>query len=314
MGLTNFPNGVASRGVPLSGGDIPVSGNVFFVGATSTNSNMSAGVNDSASYGSTPEKPFATIVYAMAQCTAGNNDVIYVLPGHTESVSGAAYLTPKAGVSIIGLGTGSNRPQLSWTATASTIVCSANNVTFRNMIFKPGIAEVVTGFTVSGNWSSFIDCDVIPNSTFCFVKFITVTAASSYVRILGGSHLSTTAAATNGSWIFITGHATTSVGHRIEGLTAIIAVPNGASHGIEVNTTATVGCMVTKNNILLTGGNGSAVGMALIGSTGMVTDNRIFAGTTAIAGVQTGSATFYAENYVANTADASGLLDPAVDS
>lgn len=310
---TNIEDGLTVDGVPV-GNDRPITGNVFYVGATSTNSNMLAGVNDNASYGKSKNRPFATIVYAMAQCTAGNNDVIYVLPGHTESVSAAAYLTPKAGVRIIGLGVGNSRPQLSWTATASTVIMSADNVQWENMIFKPGIADVAEMFTITGDSWEFINCYTIPNSTFSTKRFCNVGAVSSMGLIKGGFHLATTAAGAAASWIFITGHATTSFGHRIEGWKAILAVAAGASHGIEVNTTATVGIIVKGCDILLTGGSGATVGMALIGSTGMSVDNRIFAPTTAIAGVQTGTAAFYAENYVANTADASGLLDPVVDS
>lgn len=72
-GFTNFPNGITSLGIPTfgTGGIIPpFPSKYFFVEQTTT-----AG----ASYGAgTPASPYNTIEQALAQCTAGNNDVIFV--------------------------------------------------------------------------------------------------------------------------------------------------------------------------------------------------------------------------------------------
>lgn len=77
---------------------------------------------DSVGSGRNPDGPFLTIDYAIGQCTANNGDIIYVMPGHTESTTGAAGIDfDIAGVRVIGIGTGADRPTITHTATASTI-------------------------------------------------------------------------------------------------------------------------------------------------------------------------------------------------
>src|SRR5262245_26293874 len=76
-------------------------GNVFFVQSTHTNK------GDSAGKGQTPDAPFATLDYAIGQCTADQGDLIVVLPGHVETVTGAAGVAlDVAGVTVLGLGAG----------------------------------------------------------------------------------------------------------------------------------------------------------------------------------------------------------------
>ena len=62
---------------------------------------------DAAGYGQNPDAPCATINYAYDLATAAQSDVIYVMPGHEETLLNATTLVPdKAGISIIGLGRG----------------------------------------------------------------------------------------------------------------------------------------------------------------------------------------------------------------
>lgn len=312
--LTNFPSGISSLGIPVLGGSrYPHTGKVFFVGATATHSDMAAGVDNSSTNGLSPLTPFATVSYAISQCTANNNDVIYALPGHTETIAAAAGWTPKAGSSVIGLGQGSNRPTLTFSATASTVVMSAANVTIENFLVKPGIADVVVCFPVTGAWVTLKDIDVIPNSTYSIKSFATVGAAASWFRLKGGFHVATTAAGAAASWIKITGHATTSTGVRIEDLQGFLTVAAGASSGVEVNTTATV-AMFMRNCHLVVSGDGSAVPVTLIGSTGFVAQNYISGTQTTLAAGFVTTSVYGAENYVSNTANKNGLLTPGVDA
>lgn len=71
--FTNFPNGVSSLGIPTFGTGIipPFTGNYFFVKETTT-------IGASAGQG-TAQQPFNTISQALAQCTSGNNDVIFLI-------------------------------------------------------------------------------------------------------------------------------------------------------------------------------------------------------------------------------------------
>lgn len=150
MSATRFPHGISVFGadlLPGIGSDI-LCGNVYWVGA---NAGLSwvAGV-DSPECG-VKERPFASLDYAIGQCTANNGDTIYLLPGHTSTISAAGSVTcDVAGINIIGLGTGSLRPTFTWSATASTWLVTAANVLIKNIICKVSIDSVVIGFDISG--------------------------------------------------------------------------------------------------------------------------------------------------------------------
>ena len=94
---------------------------------------------------------FATIDAAVSACTASAGDIILVAPGHTEALSDATSLNlDVAGISIIGLGNGSNRPTITLdTATTATIPASAANITIKNMIFTANFADIVSFFTLT---------------------------------------------------------------------------------------------------------------------------------------------------------------------
>lgn len=127
MGLTNFPNGLASFGVPVLPSQASTTGAVFFVdSATGSNGNS----------GSDPTKAFATIDYAIERCTANKGDTIYVMPGHAETISAAAGINVDvAGVRIIGLGWGASRPTITMSAVASTFVLGAASCWIKNLLF-----------------------------------------------------------------------------------------------------------------------------------------------------------------------------------
>jgi len=65
---------------------------------------------DTTGYGSAPGTPFASLAYAVTQCTAGRHDIIYVMEGHTETI--LTTIEPLASTRIVGLGSGAARPQL----------------------------------------------------------------------------------------------------------------------------------------------------------------------------------------------------------
>lgn len=147
MGVTNFPNGLSSFGVPLMGGGVRVpftTGTYFFVDSGTG--------DDTYNDGLTVSTPLATIYAAIGKCTANAGDVISVFPGHAETIAAATSLVVDvAGISIIGLGQGDNRPVLTFSATASRIPVSADDVVIENLKFYSNIADVVSGVTVTGD-------------------------------------------------------------------------------------------------------------------------------------------------------------------
>jgi hypothetical protein len=131
-----FPNGVAIRGMPLWGA---FPGKVFWVDSV-------AGANGNKG---TIDDPFGTIDYAVGRCSADNGDVIMVHPGHVETISAAASLDlDVAGITVVGMGRGTNQPRLDFTATAGTVEVNADNIAIYNLNFHANVSAVVIGLSV----------------------------------------------------------------------------------------------------------------------------------------------------------------------
>jgi hypothetical protein len=71
--------------------------------------------------------PFATLNYAITQCVANRGDIIFIKPGHAESIASQPRSTSTLpALQIVGLGVGSNRPTFTFTtANTATIPVSA---------------------------------------------------------------------------------------------------------------------------------------------------------------------------------------------
>lgn len=131
-------------------------GNVWFVDSGQTTTG-----GDTVGHGRNPDEPFLTLDYAVGQCTANNGDVIYVMPGHSEtrSVTGAQVTLDVVGVRIRGLGDGSDRPTFTFSHTGATWTWSAANVSIENLLLVTGIDSVVTYATISGADAKIINCE-----------------------------------------------------------------------------------------------------------------------------------------------------------
>jgi len=132
-------------------------GNVFYV--------KSGTGADAVGSGKHKDAPFATIDYAIGQCTASNGDLILVMPGHVESLGAAATIDADvAGITIVGLGNGPDRPRVDYDAVDASFDIGANGVTIRNITFRPSIAAVVIGIDVEAGvtHTSIIDCEFLP--------------------------------------------------------------------------------------------------------------------------------------------------------
>src|SRR3972149_8222927 len=104
MGLTNFPRGISSFGVPvLGGGNITTTGTVYF---------LDSGIGSDGNEGLSSERPFATLDYAFSRCATNNGDYIIVAPGHAETITTAGGLDVAGGTGL-GVGPGGARAPFS---------------------------------------------------------------------------------------------------------------------------------------------------------------------------------------------------------
>ncbi len=112
-------------------------GNIYYVDSGQTTRN-----GTTASYGRNPDAPFATLAAAIAQCITANGDMIFLMPGHAEAPTASIALSV-AGVSVIGMGNGTNRPTFTPTyagAGVDVLDITAANVTVKNINIVAGTA------------------------------------------------------------------------------------------------------------------------------------------------------------------------------
>lgn len=147
--FTNFPNGFAAglsvRGMPLTQMQ---PGQVFYVGNSPVlNPNQKPASNGNRG---TFLDPFSTIHYAVnTACVSGRGDIVFVLPGHRETIADATTLTMNCGgVAVVGLGGGNLRPTLTYTtATTANIPVRSSGNSIQNFLFLNNFANIASNFT-----------------------------------------------------------------------------------------------------------------------------------------------------------------------
>lgn len=279
-------------------------GERFFVHSTGSNAT---------DRGKSPDEPLATLDYAIGLTTSNKNDIIYLMPGHAETLSSAGAVTADvAGISIIGLGNGTNRPTFSLSDTAATIAVSAANVLFQNIRITATVDELVKIFNVTGTDCTLDGVDYFETSTFQTIQFLLTTAAADRICVKNCYHYQGTAPAGNSKWIELVGVEDARILDNYFHLT----LSNNAGSVTISGSTAIVRGQIARNTIVQLGGTTQVSGILLVdASTAFVHDNRVAVGSTALAGgTDVGNAAYAAENYTLNTPDKSGILDPVADA
>lgn len=143
------------------------------------------GAGDDGRAGRSKETSLATIEAAIALCTASKNDIIYLLPGHTETIATAgAIALDKIGIRLIGLGTGALRPILTFSAVDATLLLNAASTSIENVIIKPSIDSVVSPIVVSAA-DCTVDVEVQDaSSTVECVTDILTTAGADRLKVI----------------------------------------------------------------------------------------------------------------------------------
>jgi hypothetical protein len=122
---------------PITEFERNVGGTEFYLGPNAT------GAGDDGRAGRSEESSVLTLTFALSLCTADKGDTIHVLPGHAETVATAISIA-KAGVRIIGHGTGKLRPAFTCNAAIDCMSVAADDVEINNLYFP---ASTLTGVT-----------------------------------------------------------------------------------------------------------------------------------------------------------------------
>lgn len=185
MGLTNYPNGITSFGVPVmgSGGGVPsTTGTYYFVDSTTGTAGGDA---------KSPTTAITTIDAAIGLCTANKGDTIVVMPNHAETITSAgAIACDVAGINIIGLGVGSTRPRITFgTAASASVLITAANVRIANIVGISGVDALTQPFDVRAAGCIIGDAQYgaiewqDPASGTQAVRTILTTAAADNLRV-----------------------------------------------------------------------------------------------------------------------------------
>lgn len=260
---------------------------------------------------------FSTVDAAISSCTSGGNDVVYVLPGHTETVTATSIAHDVAGVSVIGLGEGDNRPIFTFGAAAATITVSAANASWKNCRFVANFLNVASAFTLTTATGftvercNFEDTSAILNFLSCVVTSAN-NAESDGLRFLNNYVYSLPT--TDGPVVsLLANEARVEISDNV----VIKAATNNAGHLTTFGSKIVAGIRILRN-ILICKSTNQSVGILFTGSnsnsSGICGFNHVFSldTTTAILAT-TGTGISFADNRLSGAADASGTLTPAAD-
>lgn len=320
MPMSNYPNGIAGgmtiRELPIH---VAYPGKVFWVyNGTALMLGQRGGSDGNKG---TFQSPFNTIAYAITQCVANRGDMIMVKAGHTETVSDATtFAANVAGVAVIGLGSGSLRPTITFsTANTATIPVSVDNFAFKNIVFKANFLSIAAPITVStGKWLAVEDCRFEDNSSI--LNFLNIVKSTGAANTADGLTFSNNVVKNLG----VTSNNTTILtANDIDSLTMKgnylkWAVQNNTAIGIIVTAGVLTNLICTDNmgyRPNTTTAGGSLINVGGTTSTGIVARNYVQTLTTTtdlLFTTTVGLAAF--ENRVTGVVGAQGFPIPAVDS
>lgn len=311
MSMTLFPNGVSSFGMPvLPFAPVPsmVSlGNTWFVD--------SAGP---AGQGFDPSGNYSTLAGAVAAASAG--DCIICDETHAETISSNTALTmSKAGIKVIGIGSGQRRPTFTLdTAATTTINVTAASVLFQNCRFIANYADIAACFTTTAAKNlTLVDCEVLDTDAthnfLAIVKTSTTDNAAdglSLVRVRqnGAGLTANTAVLDLRANLDKLGIQSCRIQSLVAGNSALIYQATTTKVLTDVN--------IDDNQLNFVGAN-AATGVLLVTTatthSGNVSRNRVW-GARVVASallVTASSGLKFWENYYQTAADKSGILLPA---
>ena len=307
--MTNFPNGVSSLGVPLMP-NLPLTTGTFYFVHSGTGSDGNSG-RDKA-------HPLATVDAALGKCASNKGDVVVLMQGHAETVTATNMVLDVAGVTIVGLGRGLQRPTFTYGAAAATITVSAANVRWSNCHHIANFLSVAAAFTIGAAKDFQVDhCSFVDNSNVLDFLSVVVTGATDNdadgLRVEDNYQLSLPA--TDGATVSI---LAAEIRVRIERNHVDKAATNNAGHLITLAAKIVLSFRVL-DNLLVCLATSQAVGILLTGSgttsTGIVARNLVMSQDTTTALLATaGTGLYYLENYQTGAKDKQGTIFPAVYS
>jgi len=256
LGVRGSDNSLGLRTTPQ--------GNVYYVDSTHADAS-----NDHD--GTDPNHPKATLTSAIAAATANHGDVIVVGSNHAENLAtGGAITVNKAGVHIVGYGAGEDRPTLTFTNAAGSVIVSSPNVTIENILFVCGADSILIMVDINADDVSLVDCELRENTAVAqqFLTAVDINGgganAADRARIIGCRFISEAAGANQAIEIGAVEDGIELIGNFITGDYAVAGIHSGS---ILTN------LLLANNNIRNVNAGDWAVELSAA-ATGMAIDNR----------------------------------------
>lgn len=179
MATKHYENGIIGStegGYADFSSDIFTTGTVFWVSSV-TGNDANAGTNRTA--------PKATLDSALTAAVASNGDIIFLESGHSETLSSAITFS-EAGIIVVGLGSGTNKPRFTVNAAIDGFSIAANLVELYNLRFPIGTTTANTSrINVGGAGVKIYDCDFLCGAND--LETITIPDAGDHAEISGCS-------------------------------------------------------------------------------------------------------------------------------
>lgn len=313
--FSRFKDGVSISGVSLN---VHQKGKVFYVCSSSVVAAQGVGASDSNS-GLTPETPLSTIAQALTNCTASRGDKIVLLPGHAETITAAAGIDLNvAGVEIIGVGKGAQRPTITYTtANTATLRIKAVDVSIKNVLFVGNFLAIAAAIVLTTAKNAVIDeCEFRDNSSVLgFVKAVQTSTTDNDADGLTVTNCKMFGTGTTAATCLVN---TAGVVDRltVEDNVVLVQGTTGTTGVLLLSTSKAVTSASIAHNVaqsLYTGSAGCLI-VGAAGSTGIVNDNKISitgGGTDLLCTASTGLG--FHNNTIQSAADKSGTLSPVVE-
>lgn len=299
MGITNYPQGIASFGVPLLGsGPIMAAGEVFWVSSTA---GFAAGATGDF------DNPFPSLTAALADSRVKtNSDVtIMIKARHEETIAGPTVLTlSKSGIRVQGLGRGRQRPTfILTTAITANVLLSGSYNQLDNLIFVATAFDATTAMmTITGNDNIVSNCEfIMADASEQAALGILISTGASRTQVRQCHFQSSDAGATAAIQIVAAVDAVIIANNHFTGDYGTAAISN--------ITAACTNCRLLHNSMYGTNASEPIIEM-ITGATGIAAGNIMYGATFSATGSVVGDAIAKFENYVTDNLANSGILDP----
>lgn len=264
---------------------------------------------------------FYTSLTTAWNAVTGSNNVIVILPGHSEGVGTTMLSSAVAGTMIVGVGPSDqdDAPTFTWSGATANWAVAVKNLTFANLRLIADADNVTEGITVTAAGFKMIDCYVDAGLAAAkdFASFLNFSTGADNGLVLNN----TMRATAGGLATMIKGGTVVDnlriVGNRIYGGSSSTTV--GAIHISAAVTNLFIGHNYVDNQV---GSSTAAISFTNVAATGFVSYNVVGvlanAATPAQAGILPGGASnlvHFHENYSSDgLVQTSGILSPTVTS